>query len=107
MPLFLRLLSGASDGGETLLPLLINPGAFFEEFFMLVMTGNSVFTGSSFSKSDVGFFTYALIKSHLWIFVSGIAIAGLSVVFMLLAAWLVNPMHSNGGPKPGKKKKVN
>lgn len=107
IPLFLRLLSGVNNGGEALIPLLINPGAFFEEFFMLVMTGDSLFTGNTFSKTDVGFVTYALIQSHLWIFVSGLAIVCLSFLFMLIAAYKVNPMNSGGGPKPDKKKKVN
>ena len=107
MPLFFRLISGANDGGEALLPLLLNPGAFFEEFFMLVMTGNSIFTGNSFDNSDVGFITYALIKSNLWIVISGLVIAGMSLVFMLIAAWKVNPMNSGAGPKPDKKKKEN
>ena len=107
IPLFLRLLSGVNNGGEALIPLLINPGAFFEEFFMLVMTGDSLFTGNTFSKTDVGFVTYTLIQSHLWIFVSGLAIVCLSFLFMLIAAYKVNPMNSGGGPKPDKKKKVN
>ncbi len=108
LPLLLRFILGYNDGGETLLALLWNPGAFFEEYFMLTMTGESLLSGTlAFSKDDVGAITYWLMKNELWMYVSAGCILILTVVFMLMAAWKVNPMHTSGGRKPGKKKKEN
>ncbi|MBR3823600.1 MAG: ABC transporter permease [Lachnospiraceae bacterium] len=108
LPLLLRFIMGYSDGGETLLALLWNPGAFFEEYFMLTMTGQSLLSGThTFGKDDVGAITYWLVKNELWVYVSAGCILILTVVFMLMAAWKVNPMHSSGGRKPGKRKKEN
>jgi len=108
LPLLLRLIMGYNDGGECLLMLLWNPGAFFEEYFMLTMTGQSLLSGTNtFGKNDVGAITYWLVKNEMWVYVSAVCILILTVVFMLLAAWKVNPMHTSGGRKPGKKKKEN
>ncbi len=108
LPLLLRFIMGYNDGGETLLALLWNPGAFFEEYFMLNMTGESLLSGTlNFGKNDVGAITYWLITKDLWVYVSAGCILILTVVFMLMAAWKVNPMHTSGGRKPGKKKKEN
>lgn len=108
LPLLLRLIMGYNDGGECLLMLLWNPGAFFEEYFMLTMTGQSLLSGTNtFGKNDVGAITYWLVKNELWVYVSAVCILILTVVFMLLASWKVNPMHTSGGRKPGKKKKEN
>lgn len=108
LPLLLRLIMGYNDGGECLLMLLWNPAAFFEEYFMLTMTGQSLLSGTNtFGKNDVGAITYWLVKNELWVYVSAGCILILTVVFMLMAAWKVNPMHTSGGRKPGKKKKEN
>lgn len=76
--------------------LLINPGVFFEEFFMQIMTGESLFgtAGSNFNRKEVGFFTYYLSQGKSWMFLSAACILSLAVLFMLVAAWKVNPMHS-------------
>lgn len=108
LPLLLRFILGYNDGGETLLALLLNPGAFFEEYFMLTMTGESLLSGNNtFGKNDVGAITYWLISNDLWVYVSAGCIIILSIGFMLMAAWKVNPMHTSGGGKKSKKKKEN
>ena len=108
LPLLLRLIMGYNDGGECLLMLLWNPAAFFEEYFMLTMTGQSLLSGTNtFGKNDVGAITYWLVKNELWVYVSAGCILILTLVFMLLAAWKVNPMHTSGGRKKSKKKKEN
>jgi len=93
--------------GEALLWLMFNPGAFFEEFFCLVMMGESLLSNNSITGNDAGAVTYWIVHNELWIYISGVCILLLSFVFMLIAAWKVNPMHSSGGRKPGKKKKEN
>lgn len=91
--------------GETMLFMLLNPGVFFEEFFMQIMTGTSIFGGSpSFSTGDVGIITHLLARGKIWLFTSGACMVIMSVLFMLLAAWKVNPMHAGSGRKRSKKK---
>lgn len=108
LPLLLRLIMGYNDGGECLLMLLWNPAAFFEEYFMLTMTGQSLLSGTNtFGKNDVGAITYWLVENELWVYVSAGCILILTLVFMLMAAWKVNPMHTSGGRKKSKKKKEN
>ena len=108
LPLLLRLIMGYNDGGECLLMLLWNPAAFFEEYFMLTMTGQSLLSGTNtFGKNDVGAITYWLVENELWVYVSAGCILILTMVFMLMAAWKVNPMHTSGGRKKSKKKKEN
>ncbi len=111
LPMLLRLVFGMSytyssspSAGESLLVLLFNPIVFFEEFFMQIMTGNSILADTPFSTSDVGSITYALTHGKVWMFVSAGCILLLSVVFMLVAAWKVNPMHSSSGRRKSKKK---
>lgn len=88
--------------------LLFNPIMFFEEFFMHIMSGNSLLGGewgkSAFSQDEVGILTYALSRGTLWMFVSAACILLVSFLFMFAAAWNVNPMHSVSGRKRGKRK---
>lgn len=105
--LLLRAIFECDDVGESLLWLLFNPGAFFEEFFCLIMMGESLLSDNSITGNDAGAVTYWIVQNELWIYISGVCILLLSFVFMLMAAWKVNPMHSSGGRKPGKKKKGN
>ena len=100
LPMLLKaLLTQGENAGESPLFLLINPIIFFEEFFMQLMSGESLFGGSSsnFSKDDVGFFTYYLSQGKVWLFLSAACIFLLSVLLLLVAAWKVNPMHSSSG----------
>lgn len=100
VPMILRMLwSKAERAGESMLFLLINPFVFFEEFFMQIMTGESIFgtAGSNFTKNEVGFITYHLSQGKAWLFLSAACIFALSVLFMLAAAWKINPMHSSKG----------
>jgi len=107
LPLILRVfLVDANDGGECLLPLLFNPAVFFEEFFMHIMTSYSVIS-DSFEKDDVGAITYWLSQDIRWVCVSAVCILLLSIVFMLIAAWKVNPMNAGYIKKPKKEKKEN
>lgn len=108
LPLILSIFSGNyNNGGESMLPLLFNPAVFFEEFFMRIMGGNSFFYIDSFEKDDVGFITYFITNNNIWVFISAICILMLSIGFMLIAAWRVNPMHSGSGMRRAKKKKEN
>ena len=105
LPVIIKaLITDGEKMGETLLILLINPFVFFEEFFMQLMTGESLFgaSGSNFSRDDVGFITYYLSQGKTWLFLSAACIFILSFLFILAAAWKVNPMHSSSGRK-GKK----
>lgn len=107
MPMILRfLLTDGEWAGESMLILLINPFVFFEEFFMQLMTGESLFgvSGSNFTKREVGFITYNLSQGKAWLFLSAACIFILSFLFMLAAAWKVNPMHSSSGKKRKKVK---
>lgn len=95
--------------GESMLPLLGNPVVFFEEFFAHMMMGESIFgmdrnQGVTFTRNEVGLLTYTLARGKVWMFVSVGCILLLSFLFMLLAAWKVNPMHSGSGRRRSKKK---
>lgn len=106
VPLILRAAWGSNSAGESLLVLLFNPIVFFEEFFMQMMTGDSLLGGSGyiFTRRDVGFVSYHLARGKTWMFVSAACILLLSLLFMLAAAWKVNPLHSSPGRKRVKKK---
>ncbi|MCM1569476.1 MAG: ABC transporter permease [Roseburia sp.] len=107
LPLLLRAVGDASSAGDTLLPLLMNPIVFFEEFFMLVMTGESLLGRPwgeyAFNRSDVGFFTYHLCQGPVWMLASALCIFLLSLLFMIIAAWKINPLHTSSGRKRRKK----
>ena len=106
LPLIYCGIFGRGKYGESLLPLLVNPMIFFEEFFMHMMTGESLFgmEGGTFTRRDVGLLTYTLAHGKVWMFVSAGCILILSFLFMALAAWKVNPMHSGSGRRRSKKK---
>lgn len=87
---------GNGNAGDVLLMLLINPAVFFEEILMQIMTGESLLCSGNLNKNDVGFLTYYICEYNLWIPVSALSIFMVSVLFLLLAAWRVNPMHSGG-----------
>lgn len=105
-PLFYYLIFGRGEYGESMLPLLVNPIVFFEEFFAHMMMGESIFgmERGTFSQSDVGPITYTLAHGKVWMFTSAGCILLLAFLFMVLAAWKVNPLHSNSGRRRGKKK---
>ena len=105
LPLLYRTIFGRGKYGESVLPLLVNPTVFFEEFFMQIMTGESALgmEGGTFSRGEVGILTYALARGKVWMFVSAGCILLLSFGFMALAAWKINPMHSGSGRRRGKK----
>ena len=97
--LVMMLMTNGDYAGESMLVLLGNPMVFFEEFFSLMMTGESLLNEISPTRKDVGFFTYHLLQSDMWVYVSAVAILLSSVAFMLIAAWKVNPMNARGGKK--------
>lgn len=105
VPFIYRLALGRNNMGESLLPLLINPIVFFEECFTHMLMGDSLFgmSGGSFTTNQVGLVTYALAHGKVWMFVSAGCILFLSFLFMAMAAWKVNPLHSGSGRKRGKK----
>lgn len=95
-PLFIASLWGKGKMGESMLVLLFNPIMFFEEFFMQMMTGESVF-GGNLTRNYVGVVTYHLAQGKVWMFTSAGCIILLAFLFMAAAAWIINPMHSSGG----------
>lgn len=106
IPLIYRSAFGKGKYGESMLFLLVNPAVFFEEFFMQIMTGESIFgmEGGTFTRSEVGMFTYTLSHGKIWMFVSMGCILLVSFLFMAAAAWKINPLHSGSGRRRGKKK---
>ena len=97
IPLFFKLISNEGYLGEVLLFLLFNPIVFFVDFFVHVMTGKPFMEGAS--RSDVGFLTYHLAQGKVWMFTSASCIVLLSFIFLMLAAWKVNPLHASAGRK--------
>lgn len=105
LPMILKLVrTEAESAGESMLLLLFNPIIFYEEFFMQLMSGESVFGGSDFAKDEVGFLTYHLAQGKTWMFVSAACILLLSFLLLLVAAWKVNPLNSSSGRKRKSKK---
>lgn len=108
-PLFVYLFGSWEEEsmGECLLPLLFNPNVFFEEFFMQVMTGESILgsTGeSNFIKTEVGYLTYCFTYGKVWVFLSAGCILLLAFLFMLIAAWRIDPLSAAAERKRAKKK---
>lgn len=102
VPMMIRGVWHNGDLGESLLLLLFNPIIFFEEFFMHIMSGSTIFGGAgggSLDKDEVGAITYFLAQGKLWMFISAACILLMSFLFMLAAAWKVNPMHSASGSR--------
>ncbi len=104
LPMMIKgFVTQADNMGESMLFLLFNPIIFYEEFFMQLMTSESLFGAANFARDDVGFITYHLSQGKIWMFVSAGCILLLSVLLLLAAAWKVNPMHSSSGGKRRKK----
>ena len=102
VPMILKYVwTNGKSAGESMLFLLANPFVFFEEFFMQIMRGESLFgtAGSNFSRQEVGFLTYHLSQGKTWLFLSAACLFVLSLVFMIAAAWKINPMHGTVGKK--------
>ncbi|MDE6389327.1 MAG: ABC transporter permease [Lachnospiraceae bacterium] len=102
LPMMLKgLVAQVENMGESMLPLLFNPIIFYEEFFMQLMAGESLFGGetSNFTRSEVGFLTYHLSQGKVWMFLSAACIFLLSFLLLLAAAWKVNPMNASSGRK--------
>ena len=108
LPLLIKMfLTNGDHGGESMLFLLFNPGVFFEEFFMHLLTNDmAILSNSPFPRKNIGTITYFLTQGSRWMYASIVAILLLSFAFMLLAAWKVNPMHSSKGKRRKKKKEV-
>ena len=107
LPMILRLfLTQAGNMGESMLLLLFNPIIFYEEFFMQLMAGESLFgyEGSNFARDEVGVLTYYLSQGKTWMFLSAACILLLSFLLLLAAAWKVDPMHDSSGRKRKKQK---
>lgn len=97
--ILMALFTDGDRMGESMLILLFNPMVFFEEFFMQLMTGESIFGAGNFDffTGEVGIVTYLLSQNKAWLFCSAACILMLSYLFMLVAAWKVNPMNSFAG----------
>ena len=106
VPLIYRAVSEYDSCGESLLWLLWNPVVFFEELFTQLMMGDSLIVSmvGSLDRDEVGLVTYVLARGKVWMFTSAGCILLLSFLFMMLAAWKVNPLHSGSGRMRSKKK---
>ncbi len=79
----------------SMLFMLLNPIVFLEEFFMLSMSGYSLFSSDRFlylEETGLGFLTKLLAHGALWCIVSGVCLLGLSLFFMFLAARKIDPL---------------
>lgn len=91
LPMIITLFATRGDDVyDSTIFLLLNPIVFLEEFFMLSMTGESLFSGEFIS--DYGFFTGLISHGPLWCILSGICMLGLSILFMFLAAKKIDPL---------------
>ncbi|MCH5257073.1 MAG: ABC transporter permease subunit [Lachnospiraceae bacterium] len=108
LPVLYFSIFGRGKYGESMLLLLWNPVVFFEEFFMQMMSEESLFSMGNriFSRNQIGIITYYLSNGKIWMFVSAGCILLLSFLFMACSAWKINPMNSNPGRRSGKKKAV-
>ena len=108
LPVFYFSIFGKGKYGESMLLLLWNPVIFFEEFFMQMMSGESLFGMGNriFNRNQVGILTYYLSNGKVWLFVSAACILLLAFLFMACAAWKINPMNSTSGRRSVKKKAV-
>ncbi|MDE6688234.1 MAG: ABC transporter permease [Lachnospiraceae bacterium] len=98
LPMIITLFATRGDDVyDSVVFLLLNPIIFLEEFFMLSMTGESLFSGQ-FSR-DFGFFGSLFSHGPLWCILSGVCMLGLSMFFMFLAAKRIDPLS-------GKVKKI-
>ncbi|MCM1262832.1 MAG: ABC transporter permease [Butyrivibrio sp.] len=100
--------AGEGIRSESLLLLLFNPIVFLEEFFANIMAGTSLFgtadwSTSGFVSDEVGILTFALARGRLWMYASAVCIILMSLMFMLAAAWKVNPIHASSVKKKSKK----
>lgn len=101
--------NGATGGygyGENIyLTLLLNPGVYLSEFFMEIMTGESLFgalygTTTPQMKGPIGF----VIAGHRWMAVSTILFIAVSVLFLFLAARRIDPLRRHVGRRAVKKR---
>lgn len=91
LPMIIMLFATRGDEVyDSTIFLLLNPIVFLEEFFMLAMTGESLFCGEY--NADMGFFTGLISHGPLWCILSGICMLLLSMFFMLLAAKQIDPL---------------
>lgn len=91
LPMIITLFAtGGDDVYDSMTFLLLNPIMFLEEFFMLSMTGYSVFSGED-NLGD-GFFTDLLCHGPLWCILSGVCMLAMSLLFMFLAAKRIDPL---------------
>lgn len=91
LPMIITLFATRGDEVyDSTIFLLLNPIIFLEEFFMLAMTGDSLFSGEF--RGDFGFFTDLLSHGPLWCIISGVCMLGLSLLFMFFAAKRIDPL---------------
>lgn len=105
LPVMVKLITDGTIG-EACVWLLFNPAVFFEEFFAQMLNGNSVLGSQPFSRGQVGRITYELAQGKRWMFASAFCMVLLALVFVLAAAWNINPMHASPGKRKRKKKQA-
>ena len=98
--------SGYSYGENVYLTLLLNPAVYLTEFFMEIMSGESIFssfygTTSPWMKGPIGFFT----TGRRWMAVSTVLFIAVSALFLFLAAKRIDPLRRRADRRTAKKRK--
>ncbi len=91
IPLIISEVISYEVTGASALPLLFNPVMFFVDFFVMVMTGQSIF--QEFDASDFGTFSYLLMGDGRFVFTSAIVQMIMALGFIMIAAHCINPLR--------------
>lgn len=97
--------SNHSYGENVYLFLLLNPAVYLAEFFMQIMTGESLFysfygLSSPWIRGPIGFVT----TGYRWIIVSTILFLAVSALFLFLAARRIDPARNRMERRTKKKR---
>lgn len=80
--------------------LLLNPAVYMEEFFAKILLGTSFFSSDLVNEltsiAPIDFLFEALTFGPVWSIISAIGILITSTIFILAAAWIIDPMHGSG-----------
>ncbi len=91
-----------------LLFLLLNPAVYLTEFFMRIMTGESIVNTISYGRlsgaTQIGGPIRLVATGNRWMIVSTILLLAVSFLFLLLAARRINPMIRRRVKTHGRKK---
>lgn len=93
---------------NVLLFLLVNPAVYLTEFFMRIMTGesivNTISAGRLSGTTQIGGPIRLVATGNSWLIVSTVLLLAISFLFLLLAARRINPMIKRRVKTHGRKK---